>query len=550
MEEEYEEIKIERTIVKKNSSNEGSNLSWWIVTPLLIGLFSAMAYLIGAGTFVNNSAIQNEHQALKLNHIIDIIENNYVDSVDRDLLVESSIKEMLHKLDPHSSYIPAKDVEQENEQLQGHFGGVGIRFIILRDTLMVTNVIEGGPSEKAGLLPGDRIIQVDDEKIAGNKIEIDDVFGLLKGEFGSQVELTVYRPKTDLKETINVTRGIIPLPSVDVAVMLDESTGYIRITNFSNQTGNEFSKALKKLKASGMKGVVVDLRSNGGGYLHAATSVADEFLKDEKLVVYTEGLHQPRKDYYATDYGGFEEGKVAILINSATASASEIVSGAIQDNDRGLIIGRRSFGKGWVQQPMPTEDGSELRLTVSRYYTPTGRCIQKPYGDGIDYQNDIYDRYENGELQHIDSTIFENAEKFTTPKGRVVYGGGGIMPDVFVPIDTNQSSLYYTALMYSTIFRDFCFDYLDKNRANLQFDNVDEYNLRFQISDLVLDDFVRFASTKGVSKDADGLAKAKEKIKTQIKAEIAGYLWGEQERFVITMKDDNDINTAVKNIKN
>jgi len=550
MEEEYEEIKIERTIVKKNSSNEGSNLSWWIVTPLLIGLFSAMAYLIGAGTFVNNSAIQNEHQALKLNHIIDIIENNYVDSVDRDLLVESSIKEMLHKLDPHSSYIPAKDVEQENEQLQGHFGGVGIRFIILRDTLMVTNVIEGGPSEKAGLLPGDRIIQVDDEKIAGNKIEIDDVFGLLKGEFGSQVELTVYRPKTDLKETINVTRGIIPLPSVDVAVMLDESTGYIRITNFSNQTGNEFSKALKKLKASGMKGVVVDLRSNGGGYLHAATSVADEFLKDEKLVVYTEGLHQPRKDYYATDYGGFEEGKVAILINSATASASEIVSGAIQDNDRGLIIGRRSFGKGLVQQPMPTEDGSELRLTVSRYYTPTGRCIQKPYGDGIDYQNDIYDRYENGELQHIDSTIFENAEKFTTPKGRVVYGGGGIMPDVFVPIDTNQSSLYYTALMYSTIFRDFCFDYLDKNRANLQFDNVDEYNLRFQISDLVLDDFVRFASTKGVSKDADGLAKAKEKIKTQIKAEIAGYLWGEQERFVITMKDDNDINTAVKNIKN
>lgn len=550
MEEEYEEIKIERTIVKKNSSNEGSNLSWWIVTPLLIGLFSAMAYLIGAGTFVNNSAIQNEHQALKLNHIIDIIENNYVDSVDRDLLVESSIKEMLHKLDPHSSYIPAKDVEQENEQLQGHFGGVGIRFIILRDTLMVTNVIEGGPSEKAGLLPGDRIIQVDDEKIAGNKIEIDDVFGLLKGEFGSQVELTVYRPKTDLKETINVTRGIIPLPSVDVAVMLDESTGYIRITNFSNQTGNEFSKALKKLKASGMKGVVVDLRSNGGGYLHAATSVADEFLKDEKLVVYTEGLHQPRKDYYSTDYGSFEEGKVAILINSATASASEIVSGAIQDNDRGLIIGRRSFGKGLVQQPMPTEDGSELRLTVSRYYTPTGRCIQKPYGEGIDYQNDIYDRYEKGELQHIDSTIFENAEKFTTPEGRVVYGGGGIMPDVFVPIDTNQSSLYYTALMYSTIFRDFCFDYLDKNRANLQFEDVDEYNLRFQISDLVLDDFVQFASTKGVPKDANGFAKAKEKIKTQIKAEIAGYLWGEQEMFVITMKDDNDINTAVKNIKN
>lgn len=549
MEEEYEEIKIERIVRKSNESSE-SNFSWWIITPILIGIFSAMAYLIGAGAFVQKSSIQNEHQALKLNHIIDIIENNYVDSVNRDELVESSIKEMLHKLDPHSAYIPAKDVAQENEQLQGHFGGVGIRFIILRDTLMVTNVIDGGPSKKAGLLPGDRIIEVDNKNITKEKIEIEDVFGMLKGDFGSKVTLTVYRPETKLKEDLEITRGIIPLPSVDVAIMLDEKTGFIRITNFSNQTGVEFENALIKLKSSGMKNVIVDLRSNGGGYLHAATSVADEFLKNEKLIVYTEGLHQPRKDYFATDYGNFEEGKLAILINSATASASEIVSGAIQDNDRGVIIGRRSFGKGLVQQPMRTEDGSELRLTVSRYYTPTGRCIQKPYGDGIDYQNDIYDRYEKGELQHVDSTVFENAEKFTTPEGHIVYGGGGIMPDVFVPIDTSEGSLYYTTLVYSTIFRDFCFDYVDKHRSELNFTDVDEYNHSFEVSDEILSDFVEFAEKKGVDKDEKGLALSAMKIKTDLKAEIAGYLWGEQERFVVRMKDDNDIKTALKNIEN
>ncbi len=445
MEEEYKEIKVSSYISSTKGpldKNNKSNNWLLILTPLLIGICSAATYFIGTGQFRSQEKIIQEEQVLKLNHVLDVIESHYVDSVDRKELIETSISGMLAKLDPHSAYISSKDVERQNEELQGHFGGVGIRFIILRDTLMITNIIPNGPSEIAGLKAGDRILEVDGVKIAGIGLKIEDVQGLLKGEFGTKVELKILNKSTLNPKDIEVTRGSIPLPSIDASFMINSTIGYIRLKNFSNNTDREFAYAVADLKAEGMTKLVFDLRNNGGGYLHGATSVADEFLAAGKSIVYTKGAHQQKKEYFSSRYGNFESNELVILVNSGTASASEIVSGAVQDNDRGLIMGRRTFGKGLVQQPINLEDGSEMRLTVSRYYTPTGRCIQKPYGSGIDYYNDIMNRYENGELQELDSVIFENAEKFITPEGRTVYGGGGIMPDLFIPIDTSGSSLY------------------------------------------------------------------------------------------------------------
>ena len=448
------------------------------------------------GNFVLKKRIIQEEQVLKLNHVLDVIESHYVDSVDREDLIETSISGMLEKLDPHSAYISSKDVERLNEELQGHFGGVGIRFIILRDTLMITNIIPGGPSEAAGLKGGDRVIAVDGDNIAGIGLSIEDVHGLLKGEFGTKVELKILNKSYLNPKNIEITRGSIPLPSIDASFMVNSTIGYIRLKNFSSNTDREFAYAIADLKTQGMTKLVFDLRNNGGGYLHGATSVADEFLPGGKSIVYTEGAHQQKKEYFSSGYGNFESNELVILVNSGTASASEIVSGAIQDNDRGLIMGRRTFGKGLVQQPINLEDGSEMRLTVSRYYTPTGRCIQKPYGKGIDYYNDIMNRYENGELQELDSTVFENAEKFTTPQGRTVYGGGGIMPDLFIPIDTSGSSLYLSSLAYSGAYRDFCFDYIDKNRTKLNYKNAKAFNAQYAITEQMFNEFVEYAFVK------------------------------------------------------
>ena len=305
------------------------------------------------------------------------------------------------------------------------------------------------------------------------------------------------------------------------------------------------------LKAEGMTKLVFDLRNNGGGYLHGATSVADEFLAAGKSIVYTKGAHQQKKEYFSSRYGNFESNELVILVNSGTASASEIVSGAVQDNDRGLIMGRRTFGKGLVQQPINLEDGSEMRLTVSRYYTPTGRCIQKPYGNGIDYYNDIMNRYENGELQELDSVIFENAEKFITPEGRTVYGGGGIMPDLFIPIDTSESSLYLSALAYSAAYRDFCFDYVDKNRDKLNYKDVKSFKAQYSITEQMFHNFVENAyKNHGVEKDVYGINASKNRIKNQLKSELATYLWDEEARFFISIPFDNDIQIAIKALNN
>jgi len=552
MEEEHEEIKVSSYISSTKGTLDKNNTSnnWLLIlTPLLIGICSAVTYFIGTGQFRSQEKIIQEEQVLKLNHVLDVIESHYVDSVDRKELIETSIAGMLAKLDPHSAYISAKDVERQNEELQGHFGGVGIRFIILRDTLMITNIIPNGPSEIAGLKAGDRILEVDGVKIAGTGLKIEDVLGLLKGEFGTKVELKIVNKSNLNPKDIEVTRGSIPLPSIDASFMINSTTGYIRLKNFSNNTDREFAYAVADLKAEGMTKLVFDLRNNGGGYLHGATSVADEFLPAGKSMVYTEGAHQQKKEYFSSKYGNFESNELIILVNSGTASASEIVSGAIQDNDRGLIMGRRTFGKGLVQQPINLQDGSEMRLTVSRYYTPTGRCIQKPYGNGIDYYNDIMNRYENGELQELDSVIFENAEQFITPEGRTVYGGGGIMPDIFIPIDTSGSSLYLSSLAYTAAYRDFCFDYVDKNRDKLNYKDVKSFNNQYSITEQMFNNFVENAYNKhGVEKDLHGINASKNRIKNQLKQELATYLWDEKARFYISIPFDNDIQAAIKEI--
>jgi len=552
MEKEYKEIKVSSYISSTKGTLDKNNKSnnWLLIlTPLLIGICSAATYFIGTGQFRSQEKIIQEEQVLKLNHVLDVIESHYVDSVDRKELIETSISGMLAKLDPHSAYISSKDVERQNEELQGHFGGVGIRFIILRDTLMVTNIIPNGPSEIAGLKAGDRILEVDGVKIAGTGLKIEDVQGLLKGEFGTKVELKILNKSTLNPKDIEVTRGSIPLPSIDASFMINSTIGYIRLKNFSNNTDREFAYAVADLKAEGMTKLVFDLRNNGGGYLHGATSVADEFLPAGKSIVYTEGAHQKKKEYFSSEYGNFESNELIILVNSGTASASEIVSGAIQDNDRGLIMGRRTFGKGLVQQPINLEDGSEMRLTVSRYYTPTGRCIQKPYGNGIDYYNDIMNRYENGELQELDSVIFENTEKFITPEGRTVYGGGGIMPDLFIPIDTSGSSLYLSSLAYSAAYRDFCFDYVDKNKDKLNYKDVKSFKAQYSITDQMFNNFVENAYKKhGVEKDEYGINTSRNRIKNQLKSELATYLWDEEARFFISIPFDNDIQMAIKKL--
>jgi carboxyl-terminal processing protease len=558
MSEENDDIKIEHYLVKRTNASSDSptrqekeSRNWSaIISPLLIVIVAIVFYNLGAGKISSPESKLRQERISKLHEIIQLIESNYVDSVSVDELYQSSIDGMLLELDPHSAYIPIDDVELNNEELQGHFGGVGIRFIILRDTLMVTSVIDGAPAKKAGIKSGDRIIKVDDENIASVGLTIKGVHERLKGPLNSEITVTVLRNVDKKPLTFPIKRGQIPLPSIDASFMVEESIGLIKIGNFSNNTDKEFTAAIKQLKSKGAKKLILDLRNNGGGYMHTAISVADEFLRKNELIVFTQGLHQPKQETFATAYGNWEDLPVVVLINSASASASEIVSGALQDNDRALIIGRRSFGKGLVQRPMSLTDGSELRLTVSRYYTPTGRSIQKPYGKGIDYDAEFYERYENGELQHIDSSFFKDAPKFTTKKGKTVYGGGGIMPDIFVPIDTTGSSLYFTTLTYTEAFRNFCFDYLDKHRSKFNYNSPEEFNSKFVVTDKLLDEFLSYAEkTEGIKRDEYGFVRSKERMRNYLKGEMSTYFFDFSARFLISIPFDSEVQIAIEELK-
>ena len=480
------------------------------------------------------------------------IKSCYVDSVDENKLVEDAIIGMLEKLDPHSQFTTAKETQELEEPLQGEFSGIGIQFNLKQDTLYVIQTIPNGPSERVGMLPGDRIIYVNDTTIAGVKIKNTDIQKKLRGKKGTKVTVKVKRGTHPELITFVITRDKIPLHSVDAAYMLDEKTGYIKISSFGAKTYNEMIDKLHLLKKQGMRQLVVDLSDNGGGYMDAAIQMVNEFLDDGQLIVYTEGLNQSRAEAKANGRGEFKDMKLVVIMSQYSASASEIFAGAIQDWDRGLVLGRRSFGKGLVQRPFKFEDGSMMRLTVARYHTPSGRCIQKPYvkGDKKGYDADLLTRYNAGEYYNIDSIQFNDSLKYTSLKNhRVVYGGGGIMPDVFVPVDTTEYSKYYRDMLAKGVIYQFALDYVDKNRKALKssYSNVEKFDQFFSFSDADMQAFIAAGEKEKVAFNEEQYATSKEVFKCYLKGLIARDLYTEDNAFNIIVNHRNrDLQEALR----
>ena len=471
-----------------------------------------------------------------------LIDAFYVDTVNLQQLTEDAIVKVLSDLDPHSVYISKEEVDEMNEPLEGGFFGIGIQFSILRDTLMVVDVVAGGPSEKVGLKAGDRIVEIDGEPVAGKKISNTDVRKRLKGEKGTVVKVRVLRGK-ELMD-FRIVRDKIPLYSVDASYMLDPTTGYIKISRFAATTIEEFEAALKKLKAAGMQDLVLDLQGNGGGYMGAAIGISDHFLESTRMVVYTDGFASGRRAEYATAAGMLEKGRVVVLIDGSSASASEIVSGAVQDWDRGLIVGRRSFAKGLVQRQYPLTDGSMIRLTTAHYYTPSGRCIQKPYSKGEEeYHAEVYKRYTSGELLNADSIVVNDSLKYYTKlKNRPVYGGGGIIPDLFVPMDTSLNYSYFNRLIAKNVIGEYVVNYVDVNRNRLKskYSNFEKYKRDFTVTDAMIADIIKAGEKAGVPEDEQLILPIVPTMKRQIKALIARDLWGMNEMYQI-LNEENDI---------
>jgi carboxyl-terminal processing protease len=522
-----------------------------VFLPLILGITLAVGIIIGRFLpsdkgFPQQSNIRSRND--KLNNVLNIIESNYVDSVNRNDLVEAAIPAILKKLDPHSVYIPAKDLARANEPLQGNFEGIGISFSMLTDTIMIISTIPGGPSEKLGLLPGDKILYVNDSLVAGKHMPDEKVMGMLKGPRGTVVKIKVLRSGQKELMPFEITRDKIPIYSVDVDYMVNDHIGYIKINTFAMTTFDEFMKGLRYLKDHGMNSLILDLRGNSGGIMEAAIQVADQFLKEGQLIVYTKGRASPRSEAKATGKGEFETGNLVVLIDEGSASASEILAGALQDNDRGTIIGRRSFGKGLVQEPVPFPDGSGMRLTIARYYTPTGRSIQKPYKDGFDkYFDDLNQRFTHGEFEVPDSIHFSDSLKFTTPGGRIVYGGGGIMPDKFVPVDTSGVSPYFVKTR-SYIYR-FALKYTEDNREVLKkFTGPGEME-KYLDKQPLLDQFIRFAETNGIKKDHAGLKISGDIIHTQIEAYIARNILDNKGFYPIWEQIDTTLKYAIEFLK-
>ncbi len=481
----------------------------------------------------------------KFDEVLTYVNQLYLDDVDDEQLTDVAIVSLLEKLDPHSTYISKEEVDEANQQIDGNFVGIGIRFQILKDTLIVVATIPGGPSERLGLLPGDKIVVIDDENVAGIGLKNKEVRDRLLGDKGTKVTVKVKRKTKNEPLDFVITRDVIPLHSVDAHYMITPETGYIKLNSFSRSTRSEVQEALIALKDQGMKNLVFDLQNNGGGLLYAAKFLADEFLSDEKLIVYSEGRAQPRVDLNAGKKGLWESGRLIMLTNEYSASASEILSGAIQDWDRGLIVGRRSYGKGLVQRPIDLTDGSQIRLTIARYYTPSGRWIQKPYDDLEAYRNDLSDRYENGEFNSADSIDFPDSLKFETlVNKRTVYGGGGIMPDYFVPIDTTGITDYYTELTSGGHLTKFSSTYVNDNREDLLADypGFSDFKESFEVSDDLLGELVDFAmeEDKELELDDSQLEESRFLLSLRLKAYIAQNLWGFSE-FYQVYNDSNEI---------
>jgi len=494
-----------------------------IFTPIILSIILVVGISIGYFLGIHGSAGRFiSMPSNKIDAILDYILENYVDTVSKEQIMEQTIPMMLQKLDPHSVYIPAKDLQTVNEPLQGNFDGIGVQFNVQNDTVLIINTIPGGPSEKLGVLAGDRIITINDSLFVGKKINSEQVIKHLKGKKGTKVKIGILRKGRSGLMHFEITRDAIPLYSVDVAYIIAPTIGYLKISKFARTTHDEFVLAINKLKAQGMKKVIIDLRSNGGGYLDEAQQLADEFLPEGKLIVYTQGRARNKQEYYATGDGICEDYQVAVLIDTWSASASEIFAGAIQDNDRGLIIGRRSFGKGLVQEPIMFKDGSALRLTIARYYTPTGRCIQKPYKSGEnDYEEDIQMRMLHGEFESADSMKYNTNQKFKTPKGKIVYGGGGIMPDIFVPLDTVGYSKYFDFVTSRAILYNFALTYSDQNRNTLKkFKTVNEIT-NYLNQQNILNQFIAYAEKNGAKTNTQEIEISKKLLTTHIQAYIA-----------------------------
>ena len=519
----------------------------WVAIILLSGIL--------VGLYINKGVIDNPQANVeggsKFDEVMWYVGNDYVDVPDAQKLQDDAIAAMMDNLDPHSAYVSLEEFNEMNEPLLGSFDGIGVQFRLEKDTIAVVSVIKGGPSEKVGILGGDRIIYIDDTLAAGVKMTNEKVMRKLKGPKHTKVRVKVLRRGVDGLLDYTITRAAIPTYSVDIAYMLDETTGFLKLSKFSATTVEEFKKGVRELKSQGMKQLVFDLRGNTGGYLNAAVDIADEFLPKGSLIVYTEGRNRPRQYMKALRRGMLEDMPVVVLIDGESASASEIVAGALQDNDRGTIIGRRSFGKGLVQEQIMLSDQSAIRLTVARYYTPTGRCIQKPFdGDREKYLFEAFERYENGELFHPDSIHFADSLKFITPKGKTVYGGGGIMPDIYVPLVDDSTEYYFNRIANLGLLYQYAFDYTDKHRAQLQrYKTVKAFDQSFAVTDVMFNELVKEADKKGIKGSDEQKQVARKEANILLKAYIARNLFDDEGFYPIYAPMDEVLQKAIVTLR-
>jgi len=527
--------------------------------PILMAVATIFGIFIGKNLPSSSSGVNKKNPLFysngggkndKLNQIINLIEQEYVDTINSDQLTDEAIAALLEQLDPHSAYIPPVDLQGVNEDMEGNFDGIGIEFNIVNDTIVVVAAISGGPSEALGIRSGDRIVKIDGSNVAGIKVKNEDVIKKLRGKKGTKVKVEIARRNSKELIPYTITRDKIPLYSLDASYMINEETGYIKLNRFAENTYDEYMDAFKKLKKFGMKKMILDLRGNPGGYLNIAIAIADEFLKSKEMIVYTQGRAREKEEFRATSEGEFEDQPLVILIDEGSASASEIIAGSMQDNDRATIIGRRSFGKGLVQEQFEFKDGSAIRLTVARYYTASNRCIQRSYAEGTEkYYEDIYSEILNKDPNHVGNSG-DTLHKFKTKGGRTVYGGGGITPDIYVPVDTSGYSKYYSDVISKGVSYDFCFDYADRNRNMLttKYKDYRDFAKDMGLADKILGEFVEYAAKHGIARNDAEIRHSRLWLINRLQSLVARNIWKNEAFYYIINKDDTYMHAALKHL--